>query len=119
MNSVKKWKVKTRKKMKFLTKFIKEHRTLSLTVLVGVLLVASGIYLATIQIQAVPPDPTWEWAKKVGAAGGDDRSKTVARDDAGNVYVAGGVDRPIIFSGAPALFDLFNSCRYRYLYSQI
>ena len=102
MNSVKKWKVKTRKKMKFLTKFIKEHRTLSLTVLVGVLLVASGIYLATIQIQAVPPDPTWEWAKKVGAAGGDDRSKTVARDDAGNVYVAGEFDGPIIFAGAPA-----------------
>ena len=88
--------------MKFLTKFIKEHRTLSLTVLVGALLVASGIYLATIQIQAVPPDPTWEWAKKVGAAGGDDRSKTVARDDAGNVYVAGEFDGPIIFAGAPA-----------------
>src|SRR3972149_7987175 len=101
MNSVKKWKVKTRKKMKFLTKFIKEHRTLSLTVLVGALLVASGIYLATIQIQAVPPDPTWVWAEKVGAAGGDDRSKTVAPDDGGNVYVARGFDGPLVFSGAP------------------
>ena len=86
MDFVKNGLMKMHNRMKFLTNFIKEHRTLSLTILVGALLAASGIYLAITRVQAVTPD--WQWVEQIGSTD-EDHTKAVAHDDAGNVYVAG------------------------------
>src|SRR3989344_4024857 len=86
MNPVKNWLAKTYKRMKFIANILKKNPVLSTLILVAALLVASGIYFSITRVKATTPD--WDWANQIGNSGVD-RGKAVAKDDAGNVYVAG------------------------------
>ena len=76
-------------KKEIIKKFLKKRLPL---IIAGIVFIALGTYFAISRSSALTTPPDWVWVEQLGDSAADDRGKAVAKDDFGNVYVAGDFD---------------------------